>query len=94
MTESIVTLPVVGTAFVILLGIIGFFLASIYHKIDKAQSVEGCQASIKGCFALQAKEKELMNERRLHQKDKIDDLIESFDSLCHCLKSFTKGECP
>ena len=94
MTDLSIILPVIGSIVVILLGTIGFFLRGISKKIDNSQSLAGCQLSIKNCYALQAERLKFEDERRARQKDKIDDLIESFDSLCVCLKTFTKGECP
>jgi hypothetical protein len=94
MNDISIIILVGGGVFSILLAIIGFFLRGIYNRLEMSQTVKGCEANMMHCSSLRSQEREYAGLRRQTDRDKIDDLVDSFDSLCRCLKDYTKGVCP
>lgn len=94
MTDTSIIFTVGGGVFAILFSIIGFFLRGIYNKLESTQTVKGCETSMSACKATRVLEAEMARERRTSDRDKIDELVDAFDSLCKCLKDYTKGVCP
>jgi len=62
-------------------------VSKIDAKIDKCVTKDDCLRDRSHCM-------DLRDVKREGDVDKVDNLIESFDSLTRCLKDFTKGVCP
>ncbi len=94
MTDAQIMLSVTVPVFLLLLGVIGFFLKGIYNRLDSFQTIDGCDKVVKSCGDKKVLEERLADKEEGYVHDKIGNLVDSFDSLCKCLKTYTKGECP
>ena len=80
--------------FVILVAVVGVFLKKILTKLDSMVTESDCAGKQKNCKDSLELRRETAGLERKAMTDRIEDLVDSFDSLCKCLYDFTKGVCP
>lgn len=94
MDETRLLIMIFGPVIIMMFSIIAFFGKKILARLDDFQTVKGCSDRISTCRELTGIRRELGEKDRETLVNEIACLNESFDSLCRCLKTFTKGECP
>lgn len=101
MTDTTIILSAAWAIILFLLSIIAFFIKRILTKLDtydaKFETLVTktmCEGTREGCLEFRALSDRLDEKDKAIISKEFNNLTASFDSLCRCLKDYTKGVCP